>query len=432
VNRFGSTTASQTLERSSHDGRWREVVDSMCARDYEPHVADGVRRGVAILGSTGSIGTTALALIERFRDRFRVVALSAGRRVGELKAQIERFQPSVVSVTDARDAVALREGLGAGAPRILHGEEGLRTVATAADADVVLSALVGAAGLEPTLAAVDAGRDIALANKEVMVVAGELIRRHAERSGSRLLPVDSEHNAVFQALLGRERRYLNRIVLTASGGPFRTHTLEQLARVTREEALAHPTWDMGAKISIDSATLMNKGLEVIEARWLFDVEPRCIDVLVHPQSIVHAMVEYRDGSVVAVLAVPDMTIPIAYALAYPEILDLGHLPALDLAARKTLAFEAPDTERFPCLRLAFEALAAGGTMPAVANAANEVAVARFLAGEIGFLSISRVIETVMHAHAAQRYQTVAELLHVDAWARRVAEQWAEERAVARA
>jgi 1-deoxy-D-xylulose-5-phosphate reductoisomerase len=383
-------------------------------------VTERARKGVAILGSTGSIGTTALDLIARFPDRFRVVALAAGRRVAQLRDQIARFRPDVVSVADARDAAELARALGSGGPRVFHGHEGLLAVATADGTEVLLSALVGAVGLAPTLAAVDAGLDIALANKEVMVVGGELVQRRAAASGARLLPVDSEHNAVFQALVGRQREHLRRITLTASGGPFRTHTREQLQSVTREQALAHPTWDMGDKITIDSSTLMNKGLEVIEARWLFDVEPSRIDVVVHPQSTVHALVEYRDGSVVAVLAVPDMTIPVAYALSYPDVLALEHLPRLDLASQRTLSFEQPDYERFPCLRLAFDALAAGGTMPAVANAANEVAVARFLAGDIAYLDIPRVVETAMHAHEPRHYDSLEQLIAADTWARELA------------
>jgi len=386
-------------------------------------MAHSGRKGVAILGSTGSVGTTALELIARFPDRFRVTALAAGRRVDLLKEQIERFSPEVVSVGDPNDAHQLAAALKGAGPRVVHGDAGLLAVATAAGSDVVLSALVGAVGLRPTLAAIDAGIDVALANKEVMVVGGELVRRHAARSGAQLLPVDSEHNAVFQALVGREPTHVRRIVLTASGGPFRRHTREQLACVTRAEALAHPTWDMGAKISIDSATLMNKGLEVIEARWLFDVEPSTIEVVVHPQSTVHAMVEYRDGSLVAVLAIPDMTIPIAYALTYPDLLELAHLPRLDLAAQGTLTFERPDVERFPCLALAFRALEAGGTMPAVANGANEIAVARFLAGEISFLDIPRVIEAAMRAHAPRRYEDIDDLLDADAWARALAAEF---------
>jgi 1-deoxy-D-xylulose-5-phosphate reductoisomerase len=394
------------------------------------NVTERARKGVAILGSTGSVGTTALDLIARFPDRFRVVALAAGRRVEELRAQIARFSPDIVSVADGRDAAALARALGPEGPRVVHGRDGLLAVATAEGAEVLLSALVGAVGLEPTLAAVDAGLDIALANKEVMVVGGELVCRRAAASGARLLPVDSEHNAVFQALLGRRREHLRRITLTASGGPFRTHTREQLCSVTREQALAHPTWDMGDKITIDSSTLMNKGLEVIEARWLFDVEPGRIDVVVHPQSTVHALVEYHDGSVIAVLAVPDMTIPVAYALSYPDVLRLEHLPRLDLAAQRTLSFEQPDFERFPCLRLAFEALDAGGTMPAVANAANEIAVERFLAGDIAYLDIPRVVETVMHAHEPRSYDALEELMAADAWARTLAAGLPSNRAAA--
>jgi 1-deoxy-D-xylulose-5-phosphate reductoisomerase len=375
------------------------------------------RKGVAILGSTGSIGTSTLALIARFQDRFRVVGLAAGRRVAELKEQIERFAPEVVSVADPRDAAELTRALGARAPRITTGAEGLRAVATAPGADVVVAGLVGAVGLEPTLAAIDAGREIALANKEVMVVAGELVRRRAAESGALLLPVDSEHNAVFQALQGRQREHLRRVVLTASGGPFRTYTSEQLAVATPEQALRHPTWEMGAKITIDSATLMNKGLEVIEARWLFDLEPDQIGVVVHPQSIVHSLVEYRDGSVVSVMALPDMTIPIGFALSYPDVLDLDYLPRLDLAATAALTFEDPDPVRFPCLGLAYRALQAGGAMPAVLNAANEVAVERFLARDVGFQDIPRIIAAVMAAHRGGACDSVADLLACDALAR---------------
>ena len=378
------------------------------------------RKGVSILGSTGSIGTTALDLIDRFRDRFRVVALAAGRRAADLKRQIEKFEPEVVSVADPADAVELARALGARGPRVLSGDEGLLAVATAPGSEVVLAGLVGAVGLEPTLAAIDRGVDVALANKEVMVVAGELVRRRAAASGARLLPVDSEHNAVFQALMGRRKTDVRRVVLTASGGPFRTMPRAELATVTPEQALKHPTWEMGAKITIDSATLMNKGLEVIEARWLFDLDPREIGVVVHPQSIVHALVEYRDGTVISVMALPDMTIPVAFALAHPDVLDLDYLPALDLPDTKTLSFEAPDLERFPCLGLAYEALAAGGTMPAVLNAANEVAVARFLARDIGFEDIPRLIGAAVRSHArggSIPYTSVTDLRAADAAAR---------------
>jgi len=390
------------------------------------------RKGVAILGSTGSIGTSTLGLLSRFEDRFRVVALAAGRRVSNLKEQIARFTPELVSVSDPRDAAELEQALGSGSPRVLSGEEGLRAVATAPGADVVVAALVGAVGLDPTLAAIDAGRDIALANKEVMVVAGELVRRRAAESGARLLPVDSEHNAVFQALQGRRREHLRRVVLTASGGPFRKYTSEQLALATPEQALRHPTWEMGAKITIDSATLMNKGLEVIEARWLFDLDPERIGVVVHPQSIVHSLVEYRDGSVVSVMALPDMTIPIGFALSYPDVLDLEYLPRLDLAATATLTFEDPDLERFPCLRLAYRALGAGGAMPAVLNAANEVAVERFLAHDVGFQDIPRIIASAMGAHRAGPCDSVADLLACDARAREHAARFETRRQAAHA
>ncbi len=380
--------------------------------------ASGRRKKIAILGSTGSIGTTALELIARFPERFDVVALAAGRQVGVLAQQIERFRPAVVSIAREADADRLRSQLGRGGPEVLSGKQGLAAVAAGSGADLVLSAMVGAAGLEPTLAAIDAGIDVGLANKEVMVVAGELVRKRAEASGARVLPVDSEHNAIFQALEGRRRDHVRRLVLTASGGPFRSRSGEELAAVTREEALAHPTWDMGAKITIDSATMMNKGLEVIEARWLFDVPPEAISVVVHPQSIVHSMVEYRDGSLVAVMAIPDMTIPIAHVLAYPDVLDLGHLPRLDLAEAGALTFEHPDPVRFPCLDLAYRALAEGGTMPAVANAANEVAVARFLDGQIRFTEIAEIIRRAMDDHQPAEYHDVAQLLEADAWARR--------------
>jgi 1-deoxy-D-xylulose-5-phosphate reductoisomerase len=389
-------------------------------------------KGVSILGSTGSIGTQTISLIERFPDRFHVVALAAGRRAADLKEQALRLRPSLIAVAAASDAVelesALRSELAGAAPRVLSGREGLLGVACAAGTDVLVSALVGAAGLEPTLAAIDAGLDIALANKEVMVVAGELVGRHARKSGSRLLPVDSEHNAVFQALAGRDRSHVKKIVLTASGGPFREHTADQLRSVTRAEALRHPTWNMGDKITIDSASLMNKGLEVIEARWLFDVPPADIEVLVHPQSIVHALVRYHDESVIAVLALPDMAIPIAYALAWPDVLDLGHLPRLDLARTGTLSFTAPDLDRFPCLGLAYRALASGGAMPAVLNAANEVAVARFLSDDIGFLDIAASVAACMRDFDASDCDSLGELLSADAWARRAAADWCPARA----
>ncbi|HEY2776077.1 MAG TPA: 1-deoxy-D-xylulose-5-phosphate reductoisomerase [Candidatus Binatia bacterium] len=390
-------------------------------------MASPARKGVSILGSTGSIGTQTIALLRRFPDRFRVTALAAGRRVRELKQQALETRPDIVAVSASADAseleAALRSEMGGAAPRVVSGDDGLVDVACAPGTSVVVSALVGAAGLAPTLAAIDRGIDVALANKEVMVVAGELVQRRARAAGSRLLPVDSEHNAVFQALAGRERSHVRKIVLTASGGPFREHTPEQLRTVTRAEALRHPTWNMGDKITIDSASLMNKGLEVIEARWLFDVDPADIEVLVHPQSIVHALVRYHDESVIAVLALPDMTIPIGYALAWPDVLELGHLPRLDLARAGTLTFAAPDLERFPCLALAYRALAAGGAMPAVLNAANEIAVARFLAGDISFPDIAAIVAAAMDSFPARRSDTLQDLMAADSWARAAAAGW---------
>jgi len=284
---------------------------------------------VSVLGSTGSIGVTTLSVIERFPDRFQVVGLAAGRNVERLREQIEQFRPQVVSVAAPQDAQGLREAMPWFRGEIAWGREGLLQVA-AAPAELVVSALVGAVGLLPTLAALERGCDVALANKEVLVMAGELVTRTAREHGARLFPTDSEHNAIFQALQGHRREAVRRIILTASGGPFRERTVRELHHVTREEALRHPTWRMGSKITIDSATLMNKGLEVIEARWLFDLAPEQIDVVIHPQSIVHSMVEFCDGSVLAQLGIPDMAIPVAYVLGYPERLDMGHLPSLDL------------------------------------------------------------------------------------------------------
>jgi len=352
-------------------------------------------RRLALLGSTGSIGEQTLEVVAAFPDRFRVVALAAGRRVERLREQVERFRPQRVSVAEEADAATLRRVLPAGV-EVRSGEEGLEAVATA-PSDLVVAGLVGAVGLRPTLAAVRAGRDVALANKEVLVMAGALVRREIEAAGVRLLPVDSEHSAIFQALAGQRREDVDRLVLTASGGPFRTWPAERIEGASVEEALAHPNWDMGPKITIDSATLLNKGLEVIEARWLFDVEPGRIDVVVHPQSIVHSLVEFRDGSVLAQLGLPDMRVPIAVALAWPERLPLD-LPRLDLAAAGRLDFEEPDRKRFPCLDLAFRALEADEAAPAALNAANEVAVSAFLDGRIGFARIAEVNRRALDEH----------------------------------
>jgi len=380
-------------------------------------------RSFALLGSTGSVGVSTLALVERFPDRFRAVALAAGRNMAVLAEQIRRHAPDLVSVADEASASDLRARVPEFGGRILVGSEGPLAVATHPEADLVLSALVGALGLVPTLAAVHAGKHVALANKEVLVVAGELVTSAAREKGVLLLPVDSEHNAIFQALSGQSHAEVKRIVLTASGGPFLSRSAAELATVTVAEALNHPTWKMGPKITIDSATLMNKGLEVIEARWLFDVDADRIDVVIHPQSIVHSMVEYIDGSVLAQMAVPDMTIPIAYALAYPARLPLDYLRPLDLPAAGTLTFVAPDRGRFPCLDLAYRALRAAGTMPAVLNAANEIAVERFLASDLTYREIPALVSAVMDAHERAEAASLDVLLAADGWAREEGRRW---------
>ncbi len=375
---------------------------------------------VAILGSTGSVGVTTLDVIGRSHERFEAVALAAGRNVRRLREQMERFQPRIVSVLTPEDAREIRDTTPGYRGEILAGEEGLRAVATCREADVVVSALVGAVGLLPTLEAIRAGKTIALANKEVMVVAGELVTREAAARGVRILPVDSEHSAVFQALADHPPEAVRRIVLTASGGPFLHTPIERLARVTPTDALQHPTWKMGSKITIDSATLMNKGLEVIEARWLFGVDASRIAVIVHPQSVVHSMVEFVDGSVMAQLAIPDMAIPVAYALAYPERMPLPHLPRLDLTAGQGLTFFNPEEKKFPCLGLAYRALLRGGDAAAVLNAANEVAVERFLGGDLRFTDIPRLIEDVLESHPTAAGDTLEGLLAADRWAREAA------------
>jgi len=387
---------------------------------------------VVVLGSTGSIGEQTLEVVARFPERFRVVALAAGRSVAKLAAQVERFRPELVSVGDSAGAAELRAALGGAPVEILHGDAGLEAAALR-DADVVVAGLVGAVGLRPTLAALRAGRRVALANKEVLVMAGALALREAARSGAELLPVDSEHSAIFQALAGQRREDVARVVLTASGGPFRTWSAERIAGASREEALRHPNWSMGPKITIDSATLMNKGLEVIEARWLFDLPPEQVGVVVHPESIVHSLVEYVDGSVLAQLGLPDMRAPIALALAWPERLPLA-LPRLDLAALGRLHFEEPDLARFPCLSLAYAALRGGEAAPAALNAANEVSVAAFLAGEVPLPAIAATNAAVLDrfvARPAAPLRDLEDVLAVDAWARRAArERLAEERAPA--
>ncbi|HUI09248.1 MAG TPA: 1-deoxy-D-xylulose-5-phosphate reductoisomerase [Bacteroidota bacterium] len=377
-------------------------------------------RSIAILGSTGSIGRSSLEVIAAFPDRFRAAYLCAHRNIDLLREQINRFRPRGAVVLDGERADALRRTAAPGT-EILAGIEGLLEIVGRDDVGLVLSALVGFAGLRPTLRALEAGKDVALANKETLVVGGELVMTAARKARVRLLPVDSEHSAIFQCLRGEEPRTVARLVLTASGGPFLTLPRERFSTVTVAEALNHPTWRMGAKITIDSATLMNKGLEVIEARWLFGVPQDRIRVLVHPQSIVHSLVEYVDGAVMAQLGMPDMKGPIAYALSYPERLpDVS--PRLDLASLGALTFEEPDLDRFPCLAYAFDALRAGGSMPAVLSAANEVAVRHFSKERIRYGDIGRVIREVMDAHQPGPLKTVEDALKADLWARQEAER----------
>jgi 1-deoxy-D-xylulose-5-phosphate reductoisomerase len=378
-------------------------------------------QGIAILGSTGSIGCNTMSVVESFRDRrFRVVALAAGRNVARLAEQIERHAPELVAVEDEECAARLLEELGkrsVSAPRVALGEAGLVEVATHEAARTVVSATVGAVGFVPTLRALEAGKRVALANKETLVIAGELMTRAAQRSGAEILPVDSEHNALHQCLRGERREEVRRLILTASGGPFREKSLSAMACATVEEAMPHPTWNMGAKITIDSATLMNKGLEVIEARWLFGFGADEIDIVVHPESVVHSMIELVDGSVLAQLGVTDMRHAIQYALTYPERHASATLAPLDLTKLGTLRFEAPDVERFPCLRLAYNALRAGGTLPAAMNAANEEAVKAFLGGRIRLTDIPLVIERVMDSHEIRPVASLDVVLDVDGQSR---------------
>jgi 1-deoxy-D-xylulose-5-phosphate reductoisomerase len=372
-------------------------------------------RTLAILGSTGSIGRSALAVVDAHPTRLRVAALAAGDNAALLAEQAARYHPSLVALASG-DAVDRFRAAGGHAAALACGPEGLVAVATHPDVDIVLCASAGTAALEAVLAAIDAGKTIALANKEVLVMAGALVTSAARRKGVAILPVDSEHNAIHQCLHGRRVSEIRRLILTASGGPFRDLTLEELRTVGPDAALRHPTWQMGRKITIDSATLMNKGLEVIEAHWLFDVPAECIDVVVHPQSIVHSMVELNDGSVIAQLGITDMRLPIQYACSYPDRWEAA-LPRLDLAKAGRLEFHEPAHDRFPCLGLAYRALREGGTAPVVLNAANEVAVASFLEGRLGFTSIPMVIEGTLNTHQSQSVLTVELIRQVDAWAR---------------
>jgi 1-deoxy-D-xylulose-5-phosphate reductoisomerase len=376
--------------------------------------------GLAILGSTGSIGCNALRVVDALGESdFRVVALGAGRNMSRLAEQVSRYLPELVSVETEESAHELRAELfkrDVDLPKIAIGQEGLIEVATHERARTVVSATVGAVGFVPTLRALEAGKRVALANKETLVMAGELMTRAARESGAELLPVDSEHNALHQCLRGEKREEVRRLILTASGGPFRTKNLEEMQGASVAEAMRHPTWSMGAKITIDCATLMNKGLEVIEARWLFGFGPEEIDVLVHPESVVHSMIELVDGSVIAQMGVTDMRHAIQYALTYPERHACG-LPPLDLTQLGTLHFEVPDMERFPCLALAYRALREGGTLPAALNAANEEAVQAFLDQQITLTDIPRVIAQVMDRHHTRPVENLNLVLETDRDAR---------------
>ena len=386
---------------------------------------------IAILGSTGSIGCNTLRVVEAFSGEFSVAALGAGANIELLAEQVEQFRPRVVSVGTDAHAEKLRHELKVRnvsvLPKIGIGMEGLCEVATVDGAEIVIGAVVGALGLLPTYRALELGRRVALANKETLVIAGELMTRVAEKSGAELLPVDSEHNALHQCLRGERRHEVKRLILTASGGPFRNASREEIEQATPAQALKHPTWRMGAKITIDSATLMNKGLEVIEARWLFNCCADEIDIVVHPQSVVHSMVEMIDGSILAQLGVTDMRHAIQYALTYPDRRP-SQLPALDLTTLSKLEFFTPETDKFPCIKLAYRALRTGGTMPAVLNAANEVAVAAFLDERIKFGDISRLIGAACDAHEAQPASSLEAVLNADGWARNwVAAHLSEER-----
>lgn len=377
-------------------------------------------KNLSVLGSTGSIGCNVLDVVRSFPERYRICGLAAGKNTGKLMEQVQEFEPELISVAAQEDAEQLKGQLpDRYRDRIRHGTEGNKEVAALDVADMTISAIVGAAGLLPTLAAIDAGKDIGLANKETLVMAGKLVMDRCRQKGVQLLPIDSEHSAIFQALDAGHRDDVAKIILTASGGPFREKTLAELEKVTPAQALDHPNWDMGRKISIDSATLMNKGLEVIEAKWLFDVSVDEIQVVVHPQSIVHSLVEFQDGSVIAQLGIPDMRIPIAYALSYPRRLPMS-LPRLNLATCSHLEFHDPDYDRFPALSLAFKAIRKGGVLPAVLNAANEIAVAAFLNEKIPFLEIAATVATVMDKVQGGSEERVEDILDADLTARNAA------------
>jgi len=375
---------------------------------------------ISILGSTGSIGRQTLDVISQHPDKFSVVALAAGKNIDLLKEQISKFRPLAVCVEDEESASALASQIAPSQTQILYGQQGAETIAEMDEANLVVSAMVGASGLRPTLAAAKSGKDIALANKESLVIAGEVLTNEVEKSGGTLLPIDSEHSALFQALECGERHHVKRLILTASGGPFLNTPKDELEDVSVEVALNHPTWKMGKKITIDSATLMNKGFEVIEAKWLFGFDPQEISVWIHPQSIVHSMVEYIDGSVISQMGKPDMRIPIAFAISYPDRISLN-CQTVAPESFGNLSFQNVDFEQFPSLSLAFDALREGGTMPSVMNGANEAAVSAFLSGHMKFTGIVSTVKKVMELHKTQTANTLDAVLQSDLWARNTAQ-----------
>jgi len=374
-------------------------------------------KNVVLLGSTGSIGTSTIKVAEDLPDRIRLIGLAAGNNAELLLEQTRKYEPAAISISDPAKARELQDAVGH--IDVYSGEEGLIKLATMPDADIVLIAIVGTAGLKPALAAIRAGKDIAVASKEILVMAGEIVMTEARKQGVRVLAVDSEHSAIFQCLDGKTPESVRKLWLTASGGPFRTTPKEEFASISVERALKHPSWVMGRKITIDSATLFNKGLEMIEARWLFDIEMGRVDVVVHPQSVVHSMVEFVDGSMLAQLSTPDMCLPIQYALTYPERASSERVQT-NLARLGSLTFEEPDAERFPAISLARKAGEIGGTMPAVLNAANEVAVDAFVNGRISFPVISETVSRTMAAHKAVSHPTLDQILEADGWARKQA------------
>lgn len=378
------------------------------------------KKRIAILGSTGSIGVNSLDVIRRFPEKYEITGLAANRSAALLIEQAKYFKPKQVALFNEEEAEKIRKKLPSSI-KVLSGMEGIIEIATAEKTDLVVSAMVGAAGLLPTYMAIKAGKTIALANKEALVVGGELITREAKKNNVRILPVDSEHSAIFQSMEGHRHKDIKRLILTASGGPFLNVDAAKLKKVTPDDALKHPNWKMGKKITIDSATMMNKGLEAIEARWLFDIDIENISVIIHPESIIHSMVEYIDGCLVAQLGMPDMRVPISFALSYPERLE-NKYASLDLAKKGTLTFREPDLKKFKCLTLAIKAGKISGTMPAVLNASNEIAVHAFLERKISFTSIAEITEKTMDAHTVKKVKTIDDVLNADAWGRKKAKE----------